>query len=324
MQSCRLPRLAILAALFLSISARADLPAEEMSSEVPPEAVTAPPPPPDADLIDPKKSALDISPAPQPEAPLEPSDDTKILDALAKPDSSADPDPAPVEAPLVEEAQTSPAPDPLVDAAASEPQEVRKSVAEELPRRERGVLPHMRHRPNWGVQITGSTQAFGATDLSSSQGGNPTRAAVVELELQPAFLQFLGVIGFGISGGLFPISASAGVTKSAISIWEVGGQVRYQLRVFREQLIVPVVSYEWERVAYEFTDGTSGAALVSGPAFGGMLLLNLFEPTSAAELFVTHGISRTYLLAQLKSLKGSDGQFDVAGQSLFFGLRFEF
>ena len=179
-------------------------------------------------------------------------------------------------------------------------------------------------RPAWGVSVTGSLKALGGKDLVASQGGNSTRAIQISAEYQLPFLQSIGVISLGPSVGIYPIFPIGQTTESALGIWEIGGQARYQLRFFREQIFVPLAGFEVQRIAYTLQSGAAGSLIATGPLFGGMLLLNPLEPSSAAELYINHRVSRSYLVGELRGLSGSDAQISFSGLSVFFGLRLEF
>lgn len=179
-------------------------------------------------------------------------------------------------------------------------------------------------RPTWGVSVTGSLGAIGNSAVSTATGEGLARAIELQGEYQFPFLQAIGVLSLGPSVALYPFTPTGSVTKAATSVWSAGGQVRYQARFFREQILVPMVGYEAQRLAYSFKDGNSGAAILQGPVFGGMLLLNIFEPSSASEFYIDQGVSRSYLVGEYKQLKGTDGVITVANASIFFGLRFEF
>jgi hypothetical protein len=179
-------------------------------------------------------------------------------------------------------------------------------------------------RPNWGASITGSVGALGAADVTPFQAGSVARALEIQVEYQPAFLQSIGVLGVGPNVSIIPLGSDGTVTNSPISIWSAGGQIRYQARYFREQPIVPFASFEMQYMTYHLLNGAEGAALLMGPSFGGMILLNFLEPSSAAELYISDGISRSYLVGEYKILEGNGGKISVSGGSVFFGLRFEF
>jgi hypothetical protein len=178
-------------------------------------------------------------------------------------------------------------------------------------------------RPSWGVSATGAIKALGGQSLAPEQT-TPTRALQFAAEYQFPFLQDAGVFSAGPSVGIYPIIGGQKITNTPVSLWEAGGQVRYQARFFREQPVVPFAGYEMQYMNYRLNTGPSGSLTASGPLFGAMLLLNFIEPSSAAEFYVTQGVSRSYLTAEFKSLSGSDGKLAFSGLSLFLGLRLEF
>jgi hypothetical protein len=291
---------------------QADDPPNAQSAPLQPD--TAPPPVLEGD---PSAAAPDMSaaaPALSPQ-PATPSDalPAPIPTSEAKKD---EPEPIPTE---------TTAPPQLTDQTPSEPP---VSVASEhhLDR----VPPYQLSRPNWGTQITYSAGALGGQDINASQAGNPMRAFAVEFEYQPSFLQNFGVLGIGPSAGLMPIAstgsilANTDIVPSTLSCWSVGGQISYQARYFREQPLVPFVGYNFQDFTYHFAAGPTGSVIASGPSFGLMFLMNILEPTAAAEFYIDHGISRSYLVAEMKSLSGTDANVSFSGQSYFFGLRLEY
>ena len=244
-------------------------------------------------------------------------------EASPVPEVSAQPTPEvaievpPAPPPVVEEAQKFELPktEPTENAVAS-------TTAE---RRNSREPAYTLTRPTWGIQFTGALKAFGGNDLITGQAGVPTRAFQVSGEYQFPFLQSLGVLSMGPTVGTYPIFGS--ITKDPVSVMEVGGQIRYQLRFFREQPIVPIAGFQFEYLNYHFTSpspsGMSGALMATGPTFGGMFLLNWLEPSAAAEIYVDNGVSRSYLLAEARILSGTDTNLSLSGTSLFFGLRLE-
>jgi hypothetical protein len=265
---------------------------------------------------------------------------------LSLADDQPAPAPAPQTAPPPPLATESPPAEPTHFAEAPEPEaSTPAETAEEVPaepaeaansdrdervenvveaKQNKWIPAYQQTRPSWGVAMTGSLGAFGNASVSTSAAEGVARAIELQGEYQFPFLQAIGVISMGPSAVLYPFTPSESVTKSAISVWSVGGQVRYQARFFREQILVPMVGYEAQRLAYSFNDGSAGSAILKGPVFGGMLLLNIFEPSSASEFYIDQGVSRSYLVGEYKNLAGSDGVVTVAGASIFFGLRFEF
>ena len=185
------------------------------------------------------------------------------------------------------------------------------------------VPTYQRFTPNWGIGVVTSLNAFGGNALTTSQGSNPSFAFSLLGEYQPSFLQHFGMIGIGPRLSVYPIT-SGGVTPSAFSNLGAGGQIRYQLRLFREQPIVPSISYLVEYFKYQFSDGTVGSLVIKGPSIGVWVLLNFLEPSSAANMYMSTGISRNYAVLEWTQFQGQDGNIQISGGSTYFGLRFEF
>ena len=220
-----------------------------------------------------------------------------------------------VESPKGEEAPPLPPPAPEVV------QEEKKGLTRTKLKYNPRIPIYQRTRPNLGVQVYGSLKALGTPkgQLTTAK----VRATKVEIEWQPRFLQALGVIGFGPSISLYPILPNAGLTTRYYSIWSVGGQARYQARYFREQPLVPYAGYTYEYLKYSLKTGADSSITGQGPFFGAMILLNVFDQPSAAEFYVNHGVTRSYVLAEYRNLSGGDSNVAFNGQALFFGLRFE-
>jgi hypothetical protein len=183
------------------------------------------------------------------------------------------------------------------------------------------------HKPNWGIELAGSLQGFGkGATVATDRTDINVRAIGFQIDYQPRFLQSAGVIGFGPSFGLYPPTPPDANLIRTTSQWFVGGQARYQLRLFREQPLVPMVGYAAEYLVYRYKgeNAASGRLLLQGPIFGAYLLLNWLEPSAAADMFTNNGISRSYLVGELRMLSGSDVNVDVPGKSVFFGLRVEY
>jgi hypothetical protein len=178
-------------------------------------------------------------------------------------------------------------------------------------------------RPNWGLELSSSLNALGGQALTAEQGTQPFAAFSITGEYQPPWTQSFGIFSLGPSLTLYPLFGGK-ATTGPFSVFSVGGQIRYQARYFREQILVPVVGYELECLKYNFTNGKAGAFLSQGPFVGLWFLLNVIDATSAGQFYLDSKVSRTYLVAELRSLKGGDDKISVAGESFYFGLRFEF
>lgn len=180
-------------------------------------------------------------------------------------------------------------------------------------------------KPTLGLEVAGSLRALGGGNILPGRAqSSPTRAIHLQIDWQPAFIQSLGVLGIGPSVGVYPIFGDSRPTTGTASVFEVGGQIQYQLRYFREQPLVPVVGYAGEYLTYRFTTGQKGSLMIQGPMLGAWLLLNIFEPGAAADFYVNTGVKRSYLVAEYRRLEGANADLDISGSSIFGGLRFEF
>ena len=164
--------------------------------------------------------------------------------------------------------------------------------------------------------------SLGKQLLTASQT-ETAKAVLMEFDYQPDFLQSFGVIGIGPSFAFYPVFGTT-VTDSAFSLWSAGAHIRYQARFFRQQPIVPVVGYSLEYFTYRFQNASNGSMILQGPVFGAWIFLNMFEPSSAAQLYIDYKISRCYAIAEMRFLTGSDANISISGSSLYFGLRFEY
>jgi len=181
------------------------------------------------------------------------------------------------------------------------------------------------HLPNFGLSLAGSNEALGAEQPLGTTSGTAMGFSA-EFEYQPAFLQAIGVIGFGLSGNIYPVgpTASGANNVTGLGVWSAGGQVRYQAKWFVSQPVVPMVAWQAEQLFYKRNDNASGNFTISGPAAGLWILMNIFEPSSAGALYVDTGISRSYLVAEWRSRTGQDDLLTINGGSWYLGLRLEF
>ncbi len=237
---------------------------------------------------------------------------------LAPDEATANPlDPGP--------ATTSLAPDPSLVPSPEEEASPPPSVASEgggtiAPSRSKKsrVAPYKLDRPNFGLALAGSPMVgVAAAPFSDVQ----SRGMQLLVEYQPAFLQTIGVLGIGLNAGLF-VGNNASISTLA-NQWSVGGQARYQLRFLREQWVVPTVGFGAEYLSYNFGEGQAGSLLMTYPSFGGMLLLNIFEPEAAAENYVANGVSRSYVFGEARLQNGSGTGVSVSGLAVYCGIRVE-
>lgn len=222
-----------------------------------------------------------------------------------------------------------PPPEPTPEPPPSDPAPLASETAAEKPKIDPRIPMYQQIRPRWGVSMTGALRALGKNpaipgfDGSRTTDPSSVRAIRMQVEYQPTAVQKFGVLGAGPSFTIFPITPAGSLTRTFAGLWSVGGQVRYQLRLLREQPLVPYAGYGAEALSYTLSTGPRGRFTVKGPFLGGMFLLNLVDPGAAAEFYVNYEVTRSYLVVELRTMDGSDGTITLSGQSLYFGLRCE-
>ena len=179
-------------------------------------------------------------------------------------------------------------------------------------------------RPDFAGELTFSPGGLGKTDISGGQN-IWARGIHFSLDYQPPFFQTFGVLAFGPEMNIYPVlPMNPGVASSIYSTWAYGGEIRYQARFFREQLLVPVVGYDYEHLMYHLNTLGSGSFTMSGAIYGVYILMNQLEPTAAYDIYDNAGILRTYLTVEARNLRGTGSQLAVGGTSYFGGIRMEF
>jgi hypothetical protein len=179
-------------------------------------------------------------------------------------------------------------------------------------------------RPNYSFQFAYSPSAFGHSDVSGGQGITVDGFSI-GLDLEPAFLQFFGVIGFGPTFNLYPtLPVNPNVENTAYSIWSYGFELRYQARYFREQIVVPEAGWNYEHVSFNTLPLGNSTLTLSGPVAGVFVLLNPLEPSEAFNFYKDAGVLRTYFVAEVRKLQGTNASVSLGGTSLYFGLKLEF
>jgi hypothetical protein len=198
------------------------------------------------------------------------------------------------------------------------------------------IPTYQKKRPTAAFQPNISMSAYPNAKLQNLSFNSPPqfRAFGFQAEYQPEFIQAIGVFSFGASLTYYPVNKA--LKDSSLINFGWGGQARYQAVFFRNQILVPFVGYSGEVFNYAVVNNegdppynpATGYLLVTGPVFGGMLLLNVLEEEAAGSMYTNYGICRTYLFGEYRrtksSLTSSVAQYlRLDGDSLFLGLRFE-
>jgi len=252
-------------------------------------------------------------------------EEASVGSAEPAPDTQAPADDA--AAPASEEVPTAPVAQPAPETAPVPAPKPAPAVARTTRRSDRdySVPIYQQKRPTWALEMSfGAREALGADGALAGADPASMRAFKIQGEYQPAWFQILGVLGLGVSTGLYTTSPSGAVTSNLAGLLSYGAQARYQARFFRNQWIVPTVGYGSEWVRYSLKSGTSGTVRSTDTFFGAMLLLSALDEATAAESYATLGISRAYLVAEARSRDGGDSTLSLGGRSYLFGLRFEF
>lgn len=207
------------------------------------------------------------------------------------------------------------------------------SEGQSTSRFDRSIPPYDRENPTVGIDIHASLQSLGSTIKSESSlapgvlNESNVRNFGVGFEYEPKFMQSIGVFSLGPSVNMYVLDPAGDLTESAFSIFSLGFSGKYQLKFMRSQILVPFVGFEAQMIRYSFHEETglgTGWTTTTGPTFGGMLLLNWMEPSSAHNLFAEYGIKRTYLVGEAKLLKADNALFSVDGTAVYFGMRMEY
>ncbi len=280
-------------------------------------AEDAPPPPAPSDDLGTSLESSDVPPSAPETAPIGTEPPTDPPTPEPTPESLQDPQPEAAAEPVTAE------PPPVTSIS------VAAESAAEKPKIDPRIPMYQQLRPRWAVAMTGALKSLGNApgipgfDDSRTTAPNSARAIRLQIEYQPAVVQKYGVLGAGPSFTLYPISPLGSLTRTIGGMWSVGGQLRYQLRLLREQPLVPYAGYGAEALSYTLSSGPRGRFTVRGPFFGGMFLLNFVDPSAAAEFYVNYEVKRSYLVVELRTMEGSDGTITLGGQSLYFGVRCE-
>ncbi len=176
---------------------------------------------------------------------------------------------------------------------------------------------YLQKRPLFALQLSGSSRAaLGADSVIAGQALDGARGLETGLEVQPRWIQAVGVISLGLNAGYHRSSAA-----DRLLVYGLRGA--YQAKWFTNQWVVPVIGYSMGKVAYKLPSGSSGSIPSAGLFYGLRFFLSAADPDAAAEFYNGYDVSRVYLTLETTQRSGADSNLSLAGRSTSVGLRFE-
>ena len=173
-------------------------------------------------------------------------------------------------------------------------------------------------------------------------GTSPAAMFNLDWEWQPVRVRYLGTLAVGASIGYARKRGHAmredngELTQSAeretLQVVPASIDITYRMNLFDNQPLVPYggagVDYWYFSNSTDVGDrSTSGAKQGWHWRAGGQLLLDLFEPRAAGNLYRSWGIHNTYLFGEYRISRVNDfGEpgFDLSDRTWFGGLMIEF
>lgn len=181
------------------------------------------------------------------------------------------------------------------------------------------------HEPKWGLQLNGSWGAAGSSRINTaSNAEQATHAIEFHWDYQPLFLRDYGLLAIGPYIGLNPLNGKSSELDTNPMANNVGGiELRYQMRYFKEQAFVPIIGYHIESRGYKIRGSRAKRFTAHGPSAGLWFLLNGLDKKTAAFSYLDYGISRTYIITEVKWKRAQSSELSMDGFQTHAGLRFE-
>ena len=106
----------------------------------------------------------------------------------------------------------------------------------------------------------------------------------------------------------------------------IGGILRYQLKVFKNQIIVPTAALSFDH--YRIPNGSSLIQMPNGNlmgfSYGAMLNLSWIDQVTARDAYRTLGMTKAYLTAEIYNTEFQNPVFSLIPEFYVFGVRLEF
>lgn len=106
----------------------------------------------------------------------------------------------------------------------------------------------------------------------------------------------------------------------------LGATIRYQLKIMKNQPLVPTIAVSWDYYRLKSAFPVAPYATGGGVSFSAGALLNLgwIDRETAKEAFQSLGMTRAYLSAEVQSTAFKNTVFSNEALFYLFGIRFEF
>lgn len=195
---------------------------------------------------------------------------------------------------------------------------------------DRSVLDRPEFDPNTpSYQLTHSTYSIG---VRFGLHGFPNSADLGDLyqgygEWVMPF-QSAGVFSVGAHLGVFALrELGTALPYPNYQNMLSGFQLRYQLKIWPNQIIVPTAQLEADYYHFVLPSGTSPSSLNGtnfGASYGVFLNLGWFDPITAKDAFQSLRLTKTYLTVEVKPTTLKTDLFKLNGSLILFGMRTEF
>jgi hypothetical protein len=174
-------------------------------------------------------------------------------------------------------------------------------------------------RSSWSVSFKAGFQGFPVND-----GGGNLYLASGDWMIP---FQKAGILSVFIQGGLAPLSApSMTLSQSNLLNPVIGGGLRYQLKFFPNQPLVPTASLSYDYYRLKTTNPTTSTVSAAQPAFGYGVFLNLgwLDPVTARGAYQSLGLTKFYLTAEIHHTDFQNSAVSMNSKIYLFGIRTEF
>ena len=181
------------------------------------------------------------------------------------------------------------------------------------------VLSYAKANPHWAF---GLRTAFLKFPTSSAVGSS--------YELFGEYIlpwQKFGVFSFGPYYGFFPIYfPEANVPFPRWSNLTAGGTVRYQLKLFTNQILVPTIGFDFNYFRVAAVDDSFYTGTDSGLRAGVLINLGWIDEMTAKDAYTNIGLCRSYITAEIRTTNMSmnNNLVTLSGNFWYWGLRLEF